>query len=133
MLDHLDERANLRIAGPSWGKIRPQLESIHKAIVSVSPSAWGELTTIYVKYGTEETGPQPYAVLWVKKSTELVLGLAMPSEYDLGEIATVTSNLKYAGLTAYLRFDQEAEVPQSLAQWAQTAYAHVRSTILCKR
>ena len=128
MLERLDERANKRIAGPGWDKIRPQLERIHRALASVSPTAWGELTTIYVKYGTKETGSQPYAVLWIKKSTELILGLALAEEYPLGALTPLASQLKYAGLTVYLGFDPQTEVPDLLSQWAQDAYAHVRST-----
>lgn len=129
MLEHLDQRANNRIAGPGWDKIRAQLEKIHRALVSVSPTARGELTTIYVKYGTEETGAQPYAVLWIKKSTELILGLALPEEYTIGALTPLATNLKYLGLTVYLRFDVQSQVPNLLSQWAQDAYAHVRSTI----
>lgn len=125
MLERLDARANKRLGGKGWDKIRPQLESIHRALISVSPTASGALTTIYVKYSTEETGMQPYAVLWVKKTTELLLGLALPEEYDVGQLASTGANLKYAGLTKYLRFVPNSNVPEFLMRWAQDAYAHV--------
>ena len=125
MLERLDARANKRLSSKAWNKIRPQLESIHRALISVSPTASGALTTIYIKYSTKETGMQPYAVLWVKKTTELILGLALPEEYDVGQLAPIGQNLKYAGLTKYLRFVPDSKVPESLVRWAEDAYAHL--------
>jgi len=127
VLDRLDERANKRIAGPAWDGIRRQIEIIHRALVAVSPTASGELTTIYVKYSTRETGTQPYAVLWIKKSTELILGLALPRGHNLDGITPFPSRLKYTGLTVYLRITPESEVPDVLRELARDAYAHLLS------
>ncbi len=78
MMERLDERAAQRIAGPSWDEIRPLFAELHDVLIAVSPAASGELTTIYIKYMDKTKSQQPYAVLWIKKSTEMVLGLAVP-------------------------------------------------------
>ena len=42
----LDERALKRVGGPAWDKIRPQLNRINSALLSVSPAASGALSTL---------------------------------------------------------------------------------------
>jgi hypothetical protein len=105
--------------------MRPQLTAIHDAVVSVSPNSFGALTTIYIKYTAPETGPLPFAVLWVKKSTELILGLALPNSYETGSQHVATTNLKYAGLTVYLKFTASDEIPAQLREWIGAAYRNL--------
>lgn len=118
----LDKRAIDRISGAAWDEIRPTFTAVHDALVSVSPEVRGELTTIYIKYLSKETGDQPFAVLWVKKRTELLLGLAMPPGFSVPN--AIPAPVKYAGLTVYLRFEPGSEVPASLASFAKVAYYH---------
>ena len=75
--NRMDPRALERVSGPSWRKMRPLFDQVSGLLLSVSATARGELTTIYVKFLDQETGPQPYAVLWIKKASEMVLGLAL--------------------------------------------------------
>lgn len=125
MLERLDTRAVERVRGEAWDKIRRQLNSVHDALISVSPCAAGELTTIYIKYATPETGPQPFAVLWVKKSTELVLGLTLPADFASETVPFFSSSLKYTGLTRFLRFTPADEIPDSLKDLATAAYRNL--------
>ncbi|MBS0208418.1 MAG: hypothetical protein JSS27_05635 [Planctomycetes bacterium] len=118
----IDDRANERVRGAAWDKIRPQLTAILDTIATATPTAFGELTTIYVKFTTPESGLQPFAVLWIKKSTELVLGLALPEGFDLGSQPVAKTNLKYNGLTAYFKFTAADEVPRQLGEWLGIAY-----------
>src|SRR5271166_7145826 len=78
--DRMDPRALVRVSGPSWRKMRPLFDQVSGLLLSVSATARGELTTIYVKFLDQETRPQPYAVLWIKKAREMVLGLSIPDE-----------------------------------------------------
>ena len=61
-MDRLDPRVLKRIGGPTWEKVRPQINRMNEALLGVSPSAVGELTTVYVKY-TAPPQDQPFAVL----------------------------------------------------------------------
>ena len=61
-MERLDLRAVERISGPSWESLRPQFKAIHESIVGASPSASGELTTIYIKYTSAATAGKPFAV-----------------------------------------------------------------------
>ena len=126
-MKRLDERAIKRLSGPSWTGLRRQFEKVHEALTSVSPSARGELTTIYVKYVADETRDQPFAVVWLKKSTELVVGLALPDGYELSALGPPLPGYKYAGLTAFLRITSQDIVPPQLAQSAHDAHENVRS------
>lgn len=126
-MERLDPRAEERISGRAWQGMRPQFEQISQALLAVSSSACGELTTIYVKYHTKETGGQPYGVIWLKKSTELVVGFALPEGYDAAELRPPLQGYKYANLTAFLRITPQDNVPALVSQWAHDAYKHVRS------
>ena len=127
--ERLDTRASKRINGPSWAGLRGQFGEIHRALLSVSSSARGELTTIYVKYMAEEVGGQPYAVVWLKKSTELVVGLALPEEYEAPKLGPPLPGYRYARLTEFLRITPQDAVPDDFPRWASDAYKHAKGPI----
>jgi hypothetical protein len=92
--------------------------------MSAAPAVSSVLTTIYVKYSTPQTGGRPFAVVWLKKSSELVLGLSLPPETEV-ECAVEIPKLKYSGLTTYLRFEADGEIPSQLCEWAKLAHQHI--------
>jgi hypothetical protein len=122
MLDRLDPRAAERVRGEAWNKVRPQFNTIHETLVSVSPTVTSELTTIYIKYASPKMVARPFAVLWVKKSSELVLGLSLPADFHTDAIQFIETKLKYAGLTNYLKFGPGDEVPTALHELVAIAY-----------
>ena len=126
MLEGLDERAVKRLGGKAWDKIRRQFDRINEALLSVSPSTTGSLTTVYIKYSAPETANQPYAVLWVKKSTQLILGLALPHDYESAGLTTPPGNLTYSGLNAYITITPDMDVPADIDRWASDAYNHLK-------
>ena len=126
-MKRIDERAVKRVSGPSWTGLRRQFEELHEVLTAVSPSARGELTTIYVKYVADEIGDKPFGVVWLKKSTELVVGLALPEGYESRGLVPPIPGYKYARLTAFLRITPEGSVPPELHHWAYDAYEHSRS------
>lgn len=126
-MDRIDPRITRKMSGPSWQRLRRQFNEINDALLAVSSTARGELTTIYVKYLDDNIGPQPYAVLWLKKSTELVVGLAVPDGYCAAELRPPFSGYKYANLTAFMRISVEDVIPPEFARWASDAYEHVKS------
>ena len=88
MIERLDDRAAERIAGAAWVDARPTIEAIHKSLILVDPSVTGELTTIYVKYRSD-TQADPFAVLWIKSSKKIVLGLSLPDEFEHGVLSLI--------------------------------------------
>lgn len=126
-MDRLDPRAMDRIKGPAWKPLRAEFEAIHDALIGVSPTVSGELTTIYVKYGAPELGKQPFAVVWVKKASEIIVGLAMPADELDEDLSGHPPGYKYAGLTGYFRVTSESPTPRAIANWAATAYALVKT------
>ncbi len=126
--DRMDPRALERVSGPSWRKMRPLFDQVSGLLLSVSSTARGELTTIYVKFLDQETRPQPYAVLWIKKASEMVLGLALPNEATAPYFTQAPRGCGYKGLTKYVAIHENDEIAPDLAGWVQVAYAHVAGT-----
>ena len=124
-MERLDERAVERISGPSWDAIREHFERLHTELIAVSPTARGELTTIYVKYISDDTAGRPYAVVWIKKSTELVIGLSLPDDARTNLLSDAPRGCKYAGLTAYLVVRPSDELPAEIGDWVRRAYQEV--------
>ena len=126
-MDRLDPKAVRKLCGPAWQTMRSQFECLHSGLLSVSPTAHGVLTTIYIKYQDENVlGPMPYAVVWVKKASELVLGLALPGSPESHGLIPPPAGYKYANLTAYAAFDSEHSVPSTIRELALNAYHHVK-------
>ena len=124
-MERLDPRATERISGPSWEAMRPKFAEINEALLSVSSDAQGELTTIYVKYTAPSTGGRPYAVVWLKKSTELVVGFSLPDSVTSPRLTPPPRAYRYSGLTKYLILSPDDPLPAELATWAAQAYQHV--------
>ncbi len=127
-MGELDPRAIARVSGPSWGSICDKFLRISEAILSVSPEACGELTTIYVKYTTGRPPTTPaYAVVWLKTSKRIVVGLSLPDSFDSSELGPPPAGTKYKGLTKYFLIEADGSIPKDLDRWAKLAYDHVLS------
>lgn len=121
----LDERAVKRVSGPAWERIRPQFDEVNSALLRVGDDVRGELTTIYIKYKSDKSEKdEPFAVLWVKKSTELLLGLSLPEEVESPSFQEPPNKLKYGQLSKYILIPVGSEVPSDIVQLAEAAYAH---------
>lgn len=96
----------------------------HGSQWAFDPSTYGQLTTIYVKYSVRLNGPV-YAVAWIKKSTELVVGFALPGDVESLGLKLPPRDKKYAGLTGYLTLTPGDDVPVDFSSWARNAYANV--------
>jgi len=91
----------------------------------VPGTARGELTTSYVKFLDQETQPQPYAVLWIKKASEMVLGLSLQNEASPPCFTHAPRGYGYKGLTKYVAIHEDDKIVPDLADWVQVAYAQV--------
>jgi hypothetical protein len=126
-MERLDSRAADRINGPAWTSLRAQFEAIHSILINVSPHVSGVLTTIYVKYTAPELGQTPFAVVWIKKASEIVVGLALPLDFTSPELSETPSGFKYAGLTGFFRVKAAGSVPEEFAEWATAAFNHTKA------
>ena len=123
--ERMDSRALKRMSGPSWRAMRPIFDQVSSMLLSVSPTAKGELTTIYIKFVSQETKGRPYAVLWVKKASEMVLGLALPETDTSPHFVPAPKGCKYAGLTKYVELCTADSLPPDMIDWARSAFANV--------
>ncbi len=123
----LGERAKKYVSGPAWEPLRGAFFSICNAFLAVDPAARGDLTTIYVKFSIRTaSGEQVYAVVWLRTSRQLVLGLALPEEVESPVLASAPKGCKYKGLTKYLTIRPDDALPVELGVWAKQAYERVR-------
>jgi hypothetical protein len=118
----LDPKAVERINGPSWSGLRDLFAKINDALLAVSENSSGELTTIYVKYASPDTGRLPFGVVWLKKSTEFVVGLSLPENILSDRLFGPPKGYSYAGLTKFFLVDETNGIPEEFEQWAREAY-----------
>lgn len=120
--DRLDSKAVDKISGPSWDTLRPAFSDVSDALLNVAVSATGKLTTIYIKYSSPETSGNPFGVVWVKKASEIVVGLSLPNDVNHERIGDPPKGCKYAGLTKYITIKAGDDVPRAFTKWAEAAY-----------
>lgn len=126
--DRIDQRIFKRIEGPKWAGIRKSYPTVNEYLLSVDPNTIARLTTIYVKYElVPQEGSPIYAVVWLKRSSELVVGLSLPSSVKSSLLGPAPVGMIYAGLTKYLTIAQGETPPVELKKWAKFAYTHALS------
>lgn len=125
-VERLDTRAIKKVSGPSWTEMRPIFNGVCEALLGVSPDTSGELTTIYVKFAGPETGMRPYAVVWLRKASEITVGLSLPSSVEASQFDEQPDGCKYAGLTRYLVLKPTRRLPESFNEWAKQAYEQAK-------
>jgi len=115
-----------KVSGPAWDQIRPAFLQVNDALLAVGPETRGQLTTIYVKYTTTPAATEVYAVVWIKTSKQIVVGLALPESVEDGGLGNPPAGTRYKGLTKYFVLRPGDGVPERLHEWARAAYEHVR-------
>jgi hypothetical protein len=119
----LPQRIIAKVSGPAWEQIRGQFIQISRLLLAVSPEANSELLTTYVKFTTESGSNNPvFAAVWYKNAKRLIVGLALPEEYEAPELGPALPAMTYKGLTKYFTVERGGVVPKGLAEWARTAY-----------
>ena len=109
-------------------QLRGQFMQIARLLLAVSPDADSELMTTYVKF-TINTAPQSpvYAAIWLKNSKRLIVGLALPEEYEAEGLGPALPGTMYKGLTKYFVVERGGVVPKGFAEWAGLAYQNALS------
>jgi hypothetical protein len=124
----LSQKAIDKVSGPAWDQLREKFFTVSDQLLSVAPDSKGELTTIYVKFSIAGKPSSPvYAVVWVKTSKALTVGLALPEGYQDDELGPPPQGMRYKGLTKYFTITPADEVPGRLRELADVAYRHVVS------
>lgn len=123
MTTQLDPRAVERVSGPSWQVLKPAVLEIGETLLRVSTQARSNLTTIYVKF--ERPNGSVYAVMWIKKSTQAVVGLALPENTAHERLHDAPTGMTYAGLTRYFTVREGDDVPYELAEWGRIAFSNI--------
>lgn len=128
-IEQLDPRALQKLSTPSWAMLLPSFEVIHLALISVSATSIAELTTIYIKYVDPSKSQKPYAVVWIKRPSEIVLGLSLPPESISERLTLAPSGFVYSGLTGYVRIASALDLPVDLDALAKQAHSHLSASV----
>jgi hypothetical protein len=121
-MGELSQRIIAKVSGTAWDQLRGQFMQIARLLSEVSPDADSELVTTYVKFTINCVPNSPaYAAIWLKSSKRLIVGLALPEEYDAQELGPPLPGTAYKGLNKYFIVEQGGIVPKGLAEWAKTA------------
>jgi hypothetical protein len=119
----LSQHIIAKVSGPAWNELRGQFMQIGRLLLAVSPEADSELFTTYVKF---KIGDAPnsavYAAVWYKSTKRLIVGLALPDDYQAERLGPAPPGTAYKGLTAYFIVDRGTAIPKALAEWARLAY-----------
>ena len=126
----LTQRTRDKLDTPKWKSLRDLFVQVAESILEVSPDAHGDLAGTYVKF---TTGRDPtsamYAVVWLKVSApkRLIVGLALPEDFEAAGLGPPPERIFYQGLTRFLVVEQGQAVPEGLAGWARRAYEEALS------
>jgi hypothetical protein len=124
----LSQRIIAKVSGPAWESLRGDFLQIARSLLAVSPAADSELMTTYVKFALNVTPQSPvYAAVFLKSSKRLIVGLALPEEYEAEELGPALPGTMYKGLTKYFVVECGDVMPKSLAEWASLAYQNTLS------
>lgn len=122
MIERLDEKAVQKVSGPTWEPLREDFFTISKKLLSVSADAASQLTTIYVKFCTTSAMNEVYAVVWIKTSKKIVVGLSLPEDVDDACLEPPPKGHTYKGLTKFFTVTLDDPIPDGLLRWAKLAY-----------
>lgn len=123
----LDPKAFDRLSGKSWAALLPDFLQLSRVLLAAAPDAHSELTTIYVKFCLPVASKSsPYAVVWVKRSSELVVGMALPEDLECADLGDPIAGMKYPLLTKYFVVRPGGGLPSGLADWASLACQRLR-------
>jgi len=124
----LSQHTIAKVSGPAWEQLRGPFMHIGRSLLAVSPDADSELFTTYVKFTiTSDTKSPAYAAVWLKCSKRLIVGLALPEDYESALLGPSLPGTMYKGLTKYFVVERGGKVPAEFAAWVRLAYENVAS------
>ena len=124
----LSQRILAKVSGPAWQQIRGKFMQIARLLLAVSSDADSQLFGIYVKFTIHsDLQSHVYAAVWLKSSKRLIVGLALPEDYEAEELGSALPGTLYKGLNKYFVVEQGGVVPKGLADWAGLAHQNASS------
>ena len=127
-MGELSKHTIAKVSGPAWESLRGQFMQISRLLLAVSPDTDSELMTTYVKFTINTAKQSPvYAAIWLKSSKRLVVGLALPEDYEAVELGPSLPGTMYKGLNKYFVVERGSAVPKGLLEWARVAYQNALS------
>ncbi len=127
-IKRLSTDAVQRVSGPSWQPLKAAFLDISGILLSVSPDSIGTLTTIYVKFQLNSApSAGVYAVVWLKTSKELVVGLSLSDDFSSPHLGEAPPGMKYKGINRYFSLKPGQPIPVLIAEWATEAYRYATS------
>ena len=129
----LSARIIAKVSGPAWKPLCGQFLQMARLLLAASPDADSQLVSAYVKF-TTNSDPQTrvFAAIWLKSSKRLIVGLALPEEYEAEELGPALPGTMYKGLTKYFVVERGSAVPKGFAEWAGLAYQNAMSAVPSK-
>ena len=120
--ERLDVKALERISGPAWDGMREQFLELSGLLLDQGEEVCSALTTIYVKFTKASGQQQPFAVIWVKNSKQMTVGLSLPEPFDSKLVIKAPKGMTYKGLTGYVTVEPGELLPEELAALCRLAY-----------
>jgi hypothetical protein len=127
----LTQRANDKLNSSMWKSIRDLFVEASEVILAISSDAHGDLAGSYIKFTTSSHPTSAsYAVVWPKMSApkRLIVGLALPEDFEEEPLAPPPERIFYQGLTKFLVIEEGQAIPEGLAGWATRAYEEASSS-----
>lgn len=127
----LTQRAQDKLNTPQWRSLWGLFVQVSEAILEVSPDAQGDLAGSYIKFTTNSHPTSAaYAVVWLKVSApkRLIVGLALPEDFEAAGLGPPPEPVFYQGLTKFLVIEEGQAAPKELAGWARRAYEEAVSS-----
>ncbi len=122
-IDQLGPKAIARISGKAWDELRLNFLVVCGMLLDVSPDAFGELTTTYVKFTLGNTHlSRVYAAIWVKNSKSFTVGFALPDDCIHPMFTDALKGMSYKWLTKYVTITSDDTIPEQFSDWAEIAY-----------
>ena len=122
-IDQLGPKAIAKISGKAWDELRLNFLVVSGMLLDVSPDAFGELTTTYVKFTMGNTHiSRVYAAMCVKNSKSFTVGFALPDDCKHPIFTDALKGMSYKGLTKYVTITSEDTIPEQFSDWAEIAY-----------
>jgi len=126
-MGELAQHTIAKVSGPAWEQLRGQFMQMARLLLAVSPDADSELLNTYVKFTIKSDASSPvFAAIWMR-SRRLIVGLALPDEYEAEGLGPSLPGTMYKGLNQYFVVERGGVVPKGLAEWAKTAYQNALS------
>jgi hypothetical protein len=126
----LTQRTRDKLDTAQWIALRDLFDRVSEPVLQTSPDAQGDFAGTYVKF---TTGSHPasaaYAVVWLKVSApkRLIVGLALPEDFEAELLGPPPERTVYQGITKFLVIEEGQAVPEGLAGWAQRAHEQALS------